>query len=183
MSDKNPALNASFLFNLGPQFRFGFWGSNISNVTSVDDNFWFKFLADIKIDFSNNSHLSVYLEDDHFYKSDLRNGQRIGLKLNYNLYTADFEWMNNYQGTHTDSEYYNVGKLFELRPNFKVGGLFGFTSQHASAYNDYQDMKAVAFYQINNNASLETALTLITNETQFGSRGAPGFYLAFDLTY
>ena len=35
MSDNNPAMNASFLYNLGTQVKMGFWGSNISNLSAI----------------------------------------------------------------------------------------------------------------------------------------------------
>lgn len=183
ISDKNPALNASFLFNLGPQFRFGFWGSNISNVTTSDDNFWFKFLADIKIDFNQYSSLLIYLNDDHFYKSSIRNGQSLGLKYNYELYSMHLEWMNNYQGTHVDSEYINIGKLFALKSSLRAGASVGYTIQNSQGYSNYFNLKALGIYDFNKNELLEAGATLVSDENQFNGRGEAALYLAFALTY
>ena len=183
ISDKNPALNASFLFNLGPQFRVGFWGSNISNISSADDNFWFKFMADVRVDFNQNSNLLLYLNDDHFYKSSIRNGQSVGIKVNYFLYTGELEWMNNYQGTHVDADYFNVGKLFDFRQSLRIGGKVGYTLQHSSGLQNYFDLKALGIYEITKNASVEGGATFITNDSQFNGRGDPGFYVSIALSY
>ncbi len=183
ISDKNPALNASFLFNLGPQFRVGFWGSNISNLSYSDDNFWFKFVADVRVDFNQNSNLMLYLNDDHFYKSSVRNGQSVGLKYFYFLYMAELEWMNNYQGTHVNSEYVNLGKLFEFRPSLRVGGKIGYTLQNSVGLDNYFDAKALGIYDFNKNSSFEAGATMVTNENQFNGRGEPGFYVAVLLSY
>src|SRR4051812_38951611 len=72
MSDNNPAMNASFLYNLGSQMRMGFWGSNISNLSATDDNFWFKFLAQFDVMFGSTLNSHFYISDDHFYKSNQR---------------------------------------------------------------------------------------------------------------
>jgi hypothetical protein len=182
MSDGNPAMNVAFLYNFGPQFHLGFWGSNISNVASTEDNFWFKFLADVRVDFSNDSGMSFYLNDDHYYKSSILNGQRAGLRVNHGLWLGELEWMNNYQGTRTGSEYFNLGKLIDFK-GFKVGGKLGYTIQSAQNYTNYFDLKAIAQYNMGTNSSLEAALTTISSGGQFGDRGKSGFYIAISLSY
>jgi hypothetical protein len=183
ISDKNPAMNASFLFNLGPQFRFGFWGSNIANISAQDDNFWFKFLAEVKVDFNATSGLKVYLTDDHYYKSSVRNGQIAGIKLNYNMYYGVIEWMNNYQGSHTDSIYLGGGRLFNSWRGTKIGGEVGYTQQHATGLENYFDFKILGMYQVTPNFQTEAGVTAITNESQFNGRGEPAFYLSISLNY
>ena len=118
MSNGNPALNASFLFNLGSQVRLGFWGSNISNLSAADDNFWFKFLGEFDIRFGSAWQSSVYISDNHFYKSDVRNGQRIGVTNIYYLYQFTFEWMSNLEGSKGNAEYVNFGKYFFITLSF-----------------------------------------------------------------
>lgn len=182
ISDGNPAMNVSFLYNLGPQFRLGFWGSNISNVTSTDDNFWFKFIADIKVDFSNVASMSFYVHDDHYYKSDIRNGQSVGIKWMWNAYTGELEWMNNYQGTKTAAEYLNVGRLW---PFFmcKAGLKAGYTLQTSETYQNYFDLKGLITYNFSANSTIEGAATMASNEGQFNGRGKPAFYVSLSLSY
>ncbi len=182
MSDTNPAMNVAFLYNFGPQFRMGFWGSNISNVSSTDDNFWFKFLADVRVDFTPTSGMLLYINDDHYYKSSIRNGQILGVKINYLDYLGEIEWMNNYQGTHVNSEYLNIGKMYPYKV-FKVGGKVGYTLTNSEGYSSYIDLKAIGTYALGTNSIAEAGITMISSESQFGGRGKPAIYLAISLFY
>lgn len=182
MSDGNPAMNVSFLYNLGPQFRLGFWGSNISNISYADDNFWFKFIADIKVDFSGTASMSLYINDGHYYKSDVRNGQSIGVRWIWNAYTGEFEWMNNYQGTKTSAEYFNLGRLwpvYMLKAGFKVG----YTMQSSENYQNYFDLKGLVTYYFSSNSTIEGGATMVSSDSQFNGRGKPAFYLSTSLSY
>lgn len=182
MSNNNPALNAEFLFNFGSQFKVGFWGSNISNVSQSDDNFWLKYLAEIRVDFSTKSNLRFYIHDNHYYKSDVRNGQEMGVNVDHNNYLFQLAWMNNFEGTHTSAQYLNLGKLFTYRKSMKYGGLAGYTLQTADGYANYFDFKALGIYEINANAIGEIGITMLSN-SQFGSRGDPAYYLAFAFNF
>lgn len=182
MSDGNPAMNVSFLYNLGPQFRLGFWGSNISNVSSADDNFWFKFVADIHVDFSQTSMMALYIHDDHYYKSDIRNGQSIGVRWTYDPYLGEVEWMNNFQGTHSTAEYINVGRLWPYKM-VKVGGKLGYMMQSSPTYQNYFDLKLLTQYNVSTNSILEGGITTLSNSSQFGDRGKTAFYISISLSY
>lgn len=183
VSDKNPALNASFLFNLGPQFRFGFWGSNISNVTSPDDNLWLKIVADVKIEISSNAKLFFYINDDHFYKSNLRNGQEVGFNLDWSNYFYQVEFMNNFQGSRTNAEYYKGGKKFNLFSNTTGSLGVGYTMQHADGYSNYLDVKATANYLITEFFNFELGATTTFGATGLNGRGTSFVYLGVKLVY
>lgn len=182
ISDGNPAMNVSFLYNLGPQFRLGFWGSNISNVSSSDDNFWFKFIADVKIDFSNTATSYLYIHDDHYYKSDIRNGQSLGVRWNADPYLGEVEWMNNFQGTKTAAEYFNVGRLWAYK-GMKVGGKIGYTMQSSETLANYFDLKVLGLYYFSSNSTVEGGATMVSNDSQLNSRGKPAFYISVSLSY
>jgi len=183
ITDKNPALNASFLFNLGQQFRAGFWGTNVSNVTTTDDNLWLKLMMEIHVDFSNDSIFKIYIQDDHFYKSDLRNGQQFGLKFDFRSYRTHLEWMNNYQGTKTDAIYFKLGKTFPLYRGIVPEISAGYTMQKASEYLNYLDIKASASYSITSTFDIDGGITAVSNSTQFNGRGDPAVYLGIKLNY
>ncbi len=182
MSDTNPAMNVAFLYNFGPQFSMGFWGSNISNISSADDNFWFKFLANVRVDFTPTMGMLMYINDDHYYKSSIRNGQLFGAKFNYLNYLAELEWTNNYQGTHGNSEYLNVGKLVDYKM-FKVGGKIGYTLQNSDNYSNYFDIKGLGTYALGTNSTAEAGLTFVSSEGQFNGRAKPAIYVAISLFY
>lgn len=183
ITDNNPALNASFMFNLGQQFRFGFWGSNISNVTSSDDNLWLKVVADIKIDISSTSKMIFYMNDDHFYKSNLRNGQEVGFTLDYNNYFYQLEFMNNFQGSKTNAEYIKGGKKFMLTSSIVGTGSVGYTLQHADGYSNYLDGKVTASYAVSQFLFLESGITTTLLASGFNGRNNSFFYLGIKLAY
>lgn len=185
MSNGNPALNASFLFNLGSQVRLGFWGSNISNLSATDDNFWFKFLAEFDIRYNNGLLTQIYISDNHFYKSDQRNGQRIGTNVFYYLYQGTFEWMSNLEGSHGNAEYLNFGKWWMWGTQFKFGPFVGFTNSHTNLVNSYFDVRAAAEYTANNNTIIESAVSLNFTDANafFGKRADPAIWVGVKLTY
>ena len=183
ITDGNPGLNASFLFNMGQQFRIGFWGTNVSNVTSSDDNLWLKFIADINIEFSSDSIFMAYFHNNNYYKSDLRNGQAFGMTYNIKSYMTQVEWLTNYQGTGTAAFYLSVGKIFPLYKKILPGIFLGYTVQNSSGYLNYFNVKATANYTLTSSFDLEGGITAVTNSTQFGRRGDPAIYLAIKLNY
>lgn len=183
MSNNTPALNASFLYNLGSQVRMGFWGSNISNITAADDNFWLKILAEFNVEFSGGLNSEFYISDNHFYKSGQRNGQRIGVNFTYYSYFFGFEWMSNIEGTRNNGEYVHAGKMFGYGNRIKYGGQVGYTISHHAALNSYFDLKATAQYLLNTDAYVETSATLISNNSYFGKRGDPSLNASLKLSY
>lgn len=182
-SDSNPAMNASFLAQLGEQVKLGVWGSNISNLSAVDDNFWFKIVAAIHIDFSNKFFADLYIYDNHFYKSNQRNGQNIGVDFNYKDYEFGIEWMSNYEGTKSNAEYFKFGKLFNYKKDFRFGGYLGATYSHTSTLNSYLDARVVGQYLFNSYSNAEIGATYNSNQSQFGKRGDAAVYLGIKLFY
>lgn len=183
ITNGNPALNASFLFNFGQQFRVGFWGSNVSNVTATDDNLWLKFVADVHISFSTDSIFKMYFNDDHYYKSDARNGQSVGFNYDFKSYLTQLEWMSNFQGTKTDAIYLKLGKMFVFYKDILTGVSLGYTSQKSSAYSNYFDLKGFSIDKLSDFFELEAGLTFTTNSSQFNGRGNPAIYGAIRLNY
>ncbi|HRO67024.1 MAG TPA: hypothetical protein PL182_05630, partial [Pseudobdellovibrionaceae bacterium] len=55
-TDNDPALQGSFWFNFGPQFRMGLWGGNVS-YDGQDSHFLLKLNAELKVDFSQDSNM------------------------------------------------------------------------------------------------------------------------------
>jgi len=182
-SDNNPAMNASFLAHLGTQVKLGFWGSNISNIGAVDDNFWFKVFGKIDIELSDKLSVEVFLHDNHFYKSNERNGQSLGLNFNYRNYEFGLEWMSNFEGSRANAEYFWLGKLIEYRKVYKFGGYAGLSYSHSSSIHSFFDFKVLGQYLLNDHSSAEVGATLNSNSSQFGIRDDPALYVAIKLTY
>lgn len=183
MSNNTPAMNASFLYNLGSQVRMGFWGSNISNITAADDNFWLKIMVEFNVEFSGGLNSEFYISDNHFYKSGQRNGQRIGVNFTYYSYFFGFEWMSNLEGTKNNGEYIYGGKMFGYKTRIKYGGQAGYTLSHNPALNSYFDLKVLGQYILNTDTHIEVAGTLMTNNSYFGKRGDPALFASVKLSY
>lgn len=182
-SDNNPAMNASFVAKLHPQIKLGIWGSNISNLNAVDDNFWLKVFTRINIDFSDRFFFSLFLTDNRFYKSDVRNGQTFGGEFNYKNYEFGLELMSNFEGTRSPAEYLWIGKLMDYRSNLKWGGYGGMTISQAVTYQSFFDFKIVGQYLFNSISNAELGLTFNSNSAQFGIRDDPAVYMALKLYY
>jgi len=180
-SDARTAFNAAFLMHLGSQFKFGIWGSNISNLSSDEDNLWVKYIGQVFIDFQQNSKMLFYVHDDHFYKSDVRNGQRFGFKLDYARFTGLFEYNNNYEGSGSSSTYFNIKFTKKYSDKIGLDLALGYTFQNSSSYNDYADLSGVFFYKPTNTFRTEAGLTLPSNTHQFGSRSQPAYFIALSM--
>lgn len=183
ITDQNPALNASFLFNLGQQFRLGFWGSNISNISSSDDNLWLKIIADIRVEISATAKLMFYINDDHYYKSNIRNGQELGFNLDYNSYFYQLEFMNNFQGSKSNAEYIRGGKKFTVANSTIVSASLGYTLQKADGYSNYFDGKILGEYQISQFLNLDAGFTSTLSANGYNGRGNPYIFFGIKLAY
>ena len=183
MSDNKPALNASFLANFGQQFNFGFWGSNIANVNQADDNFWFKILGEIRIDFKAKFISKIYFNDNQFYTSKQRNGQTFGVYTEYENFEGRLEWNSNFEGTKANSDYLNVGKIYNYKKGIKYGLFAGYTNSHASSVDSYTDYKIEVRYAINEFTKLQAGGTFTSNTQQLNSRGAPAIFFGLSLVH
>lgn len=183
MSDNNPAMNADFLFNFGQQLKLGIWGSNISNLNNQKDNFWLKIVGEARVEFSKDSDLIIYFNDNHFYKSDVRNGQQLGGLLSYKIYSGQFEWSTNFEGSRENAFYLNGGVLFPYKTKMFYGGNVGYTSVRSSEFNDYIDLKAQAVYKFTEYFLADAAITLALDQNQFNNRGGFQIYIGLKLQF
>lgn len=176
------SFNGLVLMNLGSQFKFGFWGANISKLDNDDDNLWLKYVAEVFVDFQNNSKFVFYVHDDHFYKSQSRNGIRYGFRLDYGRFTNLIEWQNNFEGT-GESSYYGRAK-FNKKYNEKTGVEVGagYTMQHSTQYSNYFDLSGTTYYLAFPNGRLEAGLT-IPSSTQFGERSKLNYFIGMQVNY
>lgn len=177
------AMNAQFLVNLGSQFKFGFWGSNISKLRNDDDNLWIKYIAEVFVDFQSNSKFVFYVQDDHFYKTSELNGIRYGFKLDYGRFAGLLEWQNNYEGTNSSSYYTRVkfNKKYTEKTGLELGA--GYTMEYSQQYSNYIDTFATGYLNAFPNGRLEAGVTLPTNTSQFGNRSRLGYFIGFQLNY
>lgn len=183
MSDGNPAFNGLFLVNLGSQFSFGFWGSNVSNLDSNSQNVWIKYIAEANVDFQSNFRATFYFQDHHFYTSSARNGQRFGARIKYMRFEGFVETQTNFEGTGTSAFYFQTQFTKKYTDKYGLTLAAGYTNQNSSQYSDYLDLKAEGFYQPIATIKSDLGITLPSNTNQFGSRSEPQYYLDVNLIF
>lgn len=184
MSNKNPALNAQLLLNMGPQFKLGFWGSNISNVTNPDDNFWVQYQGVIVIDFSSMVKTELTVADNRFYTSQQRNGQSFNANFEIkNKYVLELDFQNNFEGTGLGSQYINGGYLYKWKGPLLAAGYLGYTLQKTDSVNNYLDMRLEGIYNPLPKMKFKVGFTGTSDSGQLNGRGAFTYYLAGDFEF
>lgn len=182
-SNGSAAMNAAFLVNLGTQFKFGFWGTNISKLKNDDDNLWVKYIAEALVEFQPNSKFVFYFHDDHFYKTQSLNGLRYGFRLDWARFSGLLEWQNNFEGTNSSSYYLRVkfNKKYSEKGGVEVG--LGYTNEYSEEYQNYIDMFGTAYFNAIPNGRLEAGITLPSNTSQFDDRSKPGYFIGLMLNF
>jgi hypothetical protein len=178
MSDKNPALNAQLLLNMGSQFKLGFWGSNIHNVTNPDDNFWVQYQGVIVVDFSNAVKSQLTIADNRFYTSQQRNGQSFNANFEIkNKYFLQLDFNNNFEGTGQASQYINGGYLYKWKGPWFAAGYAGYTLQKTEGVNNYVDVRLEGIYNPLPKMKFKIGLTGTSDSGQMNGRGAFTYFL------
>ena len=182
-SDGNPAFNGAFLIGLGNQFSLGFWGSNVANISNNEDNLWVKYVAEAKVDFLSNANAVFFFHDDHFYPSDLRNGQRYGMKLKYSRFKFFFEAQTNFEATGSSAFYTQAEFIKKYSDKYGLSLALGYTYQNSNYYRDYIDSSAYIFFAPAKTVKLEAGLALPSNTYQFGSRSTLHYSIGVSVFY
>lgn len=176
-SDKSPALQGSFWFNFGPQFRLGLWGSNTAYEGS-DDHFNLRGRAEINVAFSQTSHVSLSYQQSQYYNGGDHNGNILGLHfVFYTDYRVTYDSMNNWEATNSRSTRFGFGKTSTIFGDWKWDNEFGYNNPSSNSYNPYFDAKTalgtkwgVIFF--------EGALTGTSASSQFDGAGDFFFILS-----
>lgn len=137
-TDKSPALQGSFWFNFGPQFRLGLWGSN-TNYPSGNDHFNLRYNAEIIVPFSTNSHLDIKFGRSTYYSDGTRNGDLSAAHLQIGEYKVAFDQTSNWEGTKNSSKRYSFGKVFSISGSWKWTTEIGYNTPSVSTMKAYFD--------------------------------------------
>lgn len=175
-SNYSPALQGSFWFNFGPQFRLGVWGSN-TNYKNSDDNFNLRFGADINVNLSAISYLTL-----GYFKSNYYNGgDRTGELFELNIFVKDvrvlYEKTTNWEGSGKRGDRFGFGATSNVLNTWKWNNEIGYTTIDSDNLNNYFDFKSglgtrwgALFF--------EGALTGTSESSQFDGRGDFFFILS-----
>ena len=184
MSNKNPALNAQLLLNMGSQFKLGFWGSNIRNVTNSDDNFWVQYQGVIVIDFSKDVKSYLTIADNRFYTSQQRNGQSFNANFEIkNKYYLQLDFNNNFEGTGLGSQYINGGYLYKWKGPWLAAGYVGYTVQKTDGVNNYIDVRLEGIYNPLPKMKFKAGITGTSDSGQISGRGAFTYFFSGDFEF
>ena len=139
-SDKSPALQGSFWFNFGPQFRLGLWGSN-TNFQNSDDHFNLRANAEVKVDFSQTTNAVISYSESQYFKAGDHNGNIFGLHLNFRDVHVLFDHMSNWEGTKHASSRYAFGIDFHPWNTWLWENEVGYNTPDVTTMNPYFDFK------------------------------------------
>lgn len=175
-SDKSPALQGSFWFNLGPQFRLGLWGSN-TNYETGNDHFNLRLNADIIVTFSQNARMYLSYSQSQFYNGGEHNGNITGLHLEIGDYRFLYDSLSNWEATNYPATRFAFGKVTPVFGTWTWNNELGYDTLTLPSYNNYFDLKTglgtkwgVLFF--------EGALTATSESSQFNGRGDVFFILS-----
>lgn len=139
-SAKTPAIQGSFWFNLGPQFRLGLWGSN-TNYTGNDDRFNLRLSAEIKVDISPKSNLVISYSKSSFYNDGKRNGNITGIHLNLQDYRILHDNYSNWEGTEDSLRRFALGKTTDVFGTWKWNNEVGYNVPDIKNLENYFDLR------------------------------------------
>lgn len=175
-SDKSPALQGSFWFNFGPQFRLGLWGSN-TNYTQGDDHFNLRLNADIKVSFSSETHLVISYSRSQFYNGGEHDGNILGAHLQFDNFHILYESLSNWEATEKRSTRYAFGHTASVFSDWRWKNEIGYNSPELDTITPYFDGRTglgtkwgVIFF--------EGALTGTSQSSQFHGAGDFFFILS-----
>ena len=136
-TDGDPGLQADFWFNLGSQFRVGVWGANVSYDSASSSHFWLKMNADVRVDFSQTSNLIIKYSNNQFFRSNNRDGNTIGIHLDFSSYKVLYEIDSNWQGTQEGATYAGLGKDFPIWNTWVWANQGGYTIPEADGVQSF----------------------------------------------
>lgn len=175
-SDKAPALQGSFWFNLGPQFRLGLWGSNTDYQTG-SDHFNLRMNGDVKINFSSDFNTILSYSQSQYYNGGTHNGNIVGVHLNIKNYRILYDIYSNWEGTNQRSARFAFGDITSVFGSWKWNNEVGYNAPNATNINPYFDGRTglgtkwgVIFF--------EGALTATSASSQFNGQGDLFFILS-----
>lgn len=139
-SDKSPALQGSFWFNFGSQFRMGAFASN-TNYENSDDHFNLRANAEIKVDFSSTNNMKISYAHSQYYKDGERNGNILGIHLHFGEYRILYDGMSNWEGTDERNPRYALGAEFTIFSDWIWDNEVGYNAPDISTLEPYFDLR------------------------------------------
>ncbi|MGZ3773502.1 MAG: TorF family putative porin [Pseudobdellovibrionaceae bacterium] len=175
-SDKAPAIQGSFSFNMGPQFRLGLDGSNTAYKTS-NDHFNLRLNAALKIDFSSTSNIVVGFSQSQYLNSGDHNGTILNVNLNFDSFRIIYQSFSNWEATNKSSVRYGVAGTKNLSSSWKWNNEIGYNKPTITTYDPYFDVRTGLGTKLGS-IFTEGALSTTNQSSQFNGRGSLFFILS-----
>jgi len=180
-TNKDPSLQGAFFFNFGPQFKMGLWASNVDFQST--EHFLMKFNAELKIQISTSSDFKLGYDNNYYFRTADRNGNKLYLVVTSHDYRIRFENNSDWEGTQTRSNYYSFGKIFDLNNYWKWDNEVGYTMVRATGFSDYFDLRSEFIYKGGSNIFYHAAVTATSTPSQFNGQGDVFFYLGASTSF
>jgi uncharacterized protein (TIGR02001 family) len=139
-SDKSPALQGSFWFNFGPQFRLGAFATN-TNFENSDDHFNLRANAEVKVDFSAANYMKILYSQSQYYKDGDRNGNILGLHLVFGEYRITYDALSNWEGTKKRNTRFAFGAEIPVFSSWIWDNEAGYNSTGVTTLDPYFDLR------------------------------------------
>jgi uncharacterized protein (TIGR02001 family) len=138
-TNKDPSLQTSILIPIGPQFRLGIWGSNVS-YEGTDNHIVIRIPFELKLEFNKDVDLTIGYSANQYYKSHTRDGNTTSLKLDVFDYIVIHEIESNWEGSETKSKYFAFNKTFKIGGDFLWENQLGYTVISVENLQNYFDL-------------------------------------------
>lgn len=181
-SEKAPALQAGFGYQMGPQARLGLWGTSV-RYPSATENLNLRLYVDVKMDFSTNSNLVLRYDFNRFFQSDQHNGSILSTDFSAFNYHVLFEMNDNWEGLKSgSSSWFAFKKDFQLSRGFIFTPQLGYTQINISGYSSYFDSRLSLGYKFAD-VFYELINTYNSSSSQFSGRGDMAFLFALNVRF
>ena len=178
----NPAIQSSIFYNFNQTLRFGAWGSNVNYYNSNKANSLLKLKGDIFVPLSPDTSFGIHYSDNHYFESDDRDGNTVGLNFEAYKYNILYEQESNWQRLGAKSKYLRVRKVWDVFGNWKWENHIGYTQIAGAPFADYFDLlSGIGFAK--GAFSWQVGFTGTSNNSQFGSYADNYIYLLLKASY
>ena len=178
----NPAIQSSIFYNLNPVLRFGAWGSNVTYYNGSKANALLKLKGDINVQISPNTAFGIHFSDNHYFETDDRDGNTLGIDFEAYRYNFLIEQEGNWQKAGNKARYLKVERTWDVFTNWKWENHIGYTMFQGGSYSDYLDFLS-GIGMVNGAFSWQVGATTTSKNTQFDNYADIFFYLALKVSF
>ncbi len=178
----NPALQSSLYYNLNQTLRFGIWGSNVNYANASKANSLLKLQGDIFIPLSPNISMGIHYSDNHYFETDDRDGNTLGLDFEAFKFNFLYEQESNWQKLGVKSKYLRIRKVWTVFSNWNWENHIGYTQVDDSAIASYFDVLS-GIGTSSGPFSWQVGVTSTSNNSQFAGAAETFIYLLLRISY